>query len=170
MVSMSIANDGSNDDTTSMTTGETAVQTDDEGKAVLKDIPPGRYEVEVEHAKHAPFKVPAFELGADASQDLGTVKLTAGGSIAGSVKIPEGAEMFFAMVQLAPADGKQQDWQRVPAMQGKFKKAGLAPGKYKLRAADPSQSQDPSQEKYGPEVVVEVKSGETSKVTLELPR
>src|SRR5262249_47955833 len=101
---------------------------------------------------------------------LGTVKLTAGGSISGSVKVPDGAEMFFAMVQWAPVDGKEADWQRIPAMQGKFRKPGLAPGKYKLRAADPSQSPDPRQEKYGPEVTVEVKAGETTPVTLELPR
>jgi hypothetical protein len=171
-VSMSVEGDGnSGESTTSMSIGQTSVQTDAEGKAVLEGIPPGRYEVQVEYPEHASFLTPPFELGPDTASDLGSVKLVAGGAIGGEVKMrPLADGEPFPLVQIAPADGKPPLWQQVPAPNGKFRKTGLAPGSYRLRASNPAIGSGSGDQRHGPEVTTEVVAGATSKVTLELPR
>lgn len=168
MFSIAMTSSGNGDDEpqTSMMTNEQAVQTDDEGKATLEDVPPGRWRVEIEHNKHAPCKVPAFDLAPAAVLDLGVQKLTAGGTIAGDVEQDGEKGMMLAMVQIAREGQKDEDAERMPAMQGSFRKPGLAPGKYRLRAAGVGEAA----EHFGPWKEVEVKPGETARVKLEAPK
>ena len=166
MFSIAISGNGDDDSSTSMFSNEASVQTDDEGKATLKDVPPGHWQVEIEHNKHAPLTVPAFDLAPNMPLDLGTQKLTPGGSIAGEITKAGGDGVELAMVQVLRDGAKEDAAVRVPAPGGSFRKAGLAPGKYRLRANEPTQDA----ERWGPWVEVEVKSSETARVKLEVAK
>jgi Carboxypeptidase regulatory-like domain len=144
-----------------MSAGDPAARTDEDGAVVIKDVPPGKYELSIKHRRLATHQE-EIEILADAILDLGTKKLTSGGSVSGRIVFEDTDSMQMALVQLTTSDGKNTE--RTVSTGGRFRFSGLATGKYKVRAQRVGKANEP----WGPEETVEVKPGSTARTQLRL--
>jgi hypothetical protein len=165
MVSMSMTNDNEagGGETTMMTMGAQRARTDEDGVAVIEDVPVGDYTVRITHRKQAPFERKNVSIVEAQTCDLGRVELDAAGIIRGKVSTADGKAVPMAMVQSRAID--RDTWgEPTMAQGGSYRIQGLAAGKYKVRA-----NAMMAPEAFGPEVEVEVKAGETVAADLQLP-
>jgi hypothetical protein len=146
---------------TTMTFGAQKTRTDEQGVAVFEDVPVGEWKLELKHKSHAPADVGPVVVAERQTADAGDARLTAAGSVRGSVAGADGAAVRMAMVERRRVG--ETDWSEpVMAMGGKFRMPGLAAGRYELRA----RSVGIDNSDAGPVVEVEVKAGETTQADL----
>ncbi|MHC4079035.1 MAG: carboxypeptidase regulatory-like domain-containing protein, partial [Planctomycetota bacterium] len=100
-----ITNRGSGPQRVDMSAGNRSASTDEDGLVVIKDVPPGKYELEIQHRRHATHQEEIEVLG-DATLDLGTRKLTAGGAVSGRILFEDANQLQMANVELSTLDGK----------------------------------------------------------------
>ncbi len=165
MVMMSTAG-GSDGSETTMTLGggPPSVKTDADGRATVRDVPPGVYTVAVSHSRHQRKELEAIEVQAQGEHDLGGVQLSGAGAISGTIEVADGDVPLVTNVQAKRADGTGEP-QTSMAMRGAFRFEGLGPGRYELRArpVGPNAAQE-----WGAPEIVEVEAGRSSRVTLRL--
>jgi protocatechuate 3,4-dioxygenase beta subunit len=143
--------------------GAATARTDEDGRATLQDLPAGKYSVEIRHRMHVPKSIPDVQIADPDLRDLGTVPMTAGGSIRGSLLDASEQPVPFAMVVLTPAAGGRE--QRSMAQNGAFRFDSLAPGKYRVRAEQVGPNQPGARPQ---ETEVEVRAGPPTPVRLKL--
>jgi len=160
---VSITNQGSGPQRLDMSAGDRSASTDEDGQVVIKDVPPGKYDLSIKHRRFATHREQIEVLG-DATLDLGSKKLTSGGSVSGRIVFEAADQMQMAVVQLTTWDGK--DSNRTVSTNGRFRFSGLASGKYKVRAQRVGGNANAP---WGPEETVEVKPGRTARTKLKLP-
>jgi len=160
---ISITNRGSGPQRVDMSAGARSANTDEDGLVVIKDVPPGKYDLTIRHRRIATHREQIEVLG-DATLDLGTKKLTSGGSVGGRILFEDADQLQMALVQLTTLDGKNSE--RTVSTNGRFRFSGLATGKYKVRAQRIGGKPDAP---WGPEETVEVKPGRTARTKLKLP-
>jgi hypothetical protein len=164
MVMISV-NDEGGGETTEMRSGEQSVKTDEEGVAVLKDIPPGRYRIEIEHSRHAQHTTDEFTVAASATTDLGRAELDAGAAIRATIQ-GRGERPGHAFLELWAA-GSEQPARREAVLNGSVHLTGLAPGEYRLRARPIAPGEHGGE--FGPFATVVAESGQTASVVVRLP-
>jgi protocatechuate 3,4-dioxygenase beta subunit len=144
------------------------VTTDEDGQATIRDVPPGKYTVVVEHARHVERKKTDVQVGADATVDLGIVALAAGGQVRGTVVAPDGAQPAAFGVENVSYQrvGDTGQPKTTTALNYAFKLNGLEPGRWKFWTT----SFGGEQPRSGPPVEVEVKAGETAAVQVQQAR
>ncbi|MGB3969165.1 MAG: hypothetical protein WBO45_20695, partial [Planctomycetota bacterium] len=167
MVSMVMTADGGGGEapeTTTMTVGAPRAFADEDGVAVVEDVPVGDYTVRIKHKKYAPRELKAQSVVERQVTECGRVELGAAGHIRGRVLDAEGKPARMAMVQKCAAG--TEDWgEPEMAMGGNFRLSGLAAGKYRVRG----QAIGPTPSPYSTPVEVEVKAGETATTDVTLP-
>lgn len=172
MMVMSIStNDGDDDgEVSSMTLGGQRVRTGADGWAELADVPPGTYDVHLEHGKFAPADVRGQVVMERQVTECPRAELGAAGRVRGKVVAADGSPVRMALVRYvardAAADAPRPE--PVPAMGGAFTCKGLAPGKYTFKAQEMTMGPG-GPGAAGPEVEVVVVAGETATVELRLP-
>lgn len=142
--------------------GQPVVRTDEDGVARVEDVPPGAYEVEIEHTRHVAQTQADVQVRVGEVTSLGVIQLSAGGTIRGKVVDAEGGAPMIAVVELLRVG--DVDPQITTAMRGGFRYTGLEPGKYRVRARESGGSDVP----WGPSQEVEVTAGRTARVTAPL--
>ncbi len=160
---ISITNQGSGPQRVDMSAGARSAHTDEEGQVVIKDVPPGRYALSIRHRQFATHRE-EIDIPPDTTLDLGTRKLTSGGSVSGSILFEESNQVQMALVQITTWDGKNTE--RTVATEGRFHFSGLATGKYKVRARRIGGNAGAP---WGPEETVEVEPDRTARTKLKLP-
>jgi hypothetical protein len=171
MVAMTMTNDGGGADGAEMTTmrmGQQRALTDEDGVAVIDDVPIGEYTVRVKHRRHAPVELKQKLVVERQVTDCGRLELDAAGIVRGKVVGADGKPVRFAVVTCRPV-GAPQWGEPEFAQNGSFRVQGLAAGKYVLRAQSPGPGTDGGAPPTGPEVEVDVKAGETASVELRMP-
>ena len=166
MVMATLRGDAGGDgaETTSMTIGQQRAHTDEDGVAVIEDVPVGDYTVRIKHRKHSPLELQGKAVVERQVTDLGRIELGAAGQIRGKIVGADGKPPRMALVSSRPAE--RQDWSEpTMAQSGNYRLQGLAAGRYMVRA----QSLGQAESGYSPEVEVEVKPGETATADLQLP-
>lgn len=130
MFSAVSASSDDNETTSMQLGGPTSARTDEDGRAVLRDLPAGEYRVTIRHRTHVTKGIGEVQIPDPGQKDLGTIKLEQGASIRGSVVDGTGQPVQFAMVVLKDENGSEQ---RTMAQNGAFRFDSLKPGKYRLR-------------------------------------
>ena len=165
---ISITDRGSGPQRLDMSAGNRSANTDEDGVVVIKDVPPGKYELEIKHRRYATHQED-IEIVGDQTLDLGTKKLTPGGAVRGSVLFEDSDQnqprLQMARVELTTLDGK--DSETTVSTDGRFRFSGLAAGKYRVRAMALALGGDPNAP-WGPAETVEVKPGRTARAKLKL--
>jgi hypothetical protein len=167
-VMIAMATDGEGE-TMSLNSGAgRPVTTDEDGVATIRDVPAGKYALVIEHARHVEQKKSDVQVAAEATVDLGTVELAAGGQVRGTVVAPDGAQPASFGVENVYYQrvGDTGQPKSTTALNYAFKLNGLEPGRWKFWAV----SFGGEQAKNGPAVEVEVKAGETASVQLHQAR
>lgn len=165
VVAIGIMNDGGEGGSTiTMGSGAGTVTTDKDGRALLRDVPVGRYRCVVESERFAEHAVPDVEVTQGSTKDLGSQRLARAGSLRGRVRTADGSLARFAIVEILPLGGKESDRKIATAMGGTFRQGGLPTGRYTLRARSPETGDG-----LGPAVEVEVKAEEAAQVEVALP-
>lgn len=155
---------GAGPEMTTMTVGAQRAVTDEDGVAVVDDVPIGDYDLTVRHKKHAPAERPGQQVSERQETDCGTVQLAVAGQLRGRVVGADGKPPRMAMVQHR-ALGTAQWGEPTMAMGGAFRVPGLKPGRYQLRAQELGQTPGA----FSTEVEVEVVAGEIATTELKLP-
>jgi protocatechuate 3,4-dioxygenase beta subunit len=156
---------GSEGDEQSMELGPQtpSVHTGEDGRALLRDVPPGRYVLTVEHASHVTLSLPDVEVEARGERDLGSHQLAAGGALRGRIlNASAGEAPTVATVEYARVGSAEQP-KTTTAVGGGFRLTGLAPGRYSLRARVLGAATS-----WGAPQEVEVQPGATAEVSLEI--
>lgn len=167
MLSMRLDNGGGEPQATTMTMGQNRARTRADGSVEIDLVPPGSYTVRITDDAHAPRELLAQLVVENQTTDCGRVELQPAGHIAGTVVSPGGGRAGMALVSCRRIGDDQQQPRREPAMGGRFRLDGLAPGRYALRAQPMMQAGDA----WGPEVEVEVQAGrEPATVQVTLPK
>lgn len=162
VVLIGISSDGEGEETSSMTFGQERVMTDDDGIAVFKDVPIGRYTIKVESRSFAPGEKGDVAVVELQLTDCGTIELARGGQIRGRVTNAAG-KPTMAMVERRLAGSEAWDHGEM-AMRGNYRLTGLAPGRYEVRArAVGGNAGDPSEPQ-----AVEVFAGKTAVLDLNV--
>ena len=144
-----------------MTSGGEGITTDGEGRAEIRGVPPGTYDLRIKHADYAKVHR-VVVMGTDQSRDLGVIQVAEGCKIRGKLDWKNPPPNFaLASVEIAKADGSDPETEMSQHLRFKFE--GLAPGTYRLRA------RPVSAQNWGPPKTVEVRPGQTERVTLEIP-
>jgi len=144
--------------------------TDGQGKFVLTNIVEGTFQVRVSAEGHAPTARNDVESIADQTHDVGTIRLDAGGRIAGVCLDREGRPLD-GLVNCRNANGALLATK--PDIDGTFEFKELAAGDYTVSiqsaavGANPFTAMLDAQQTSLP---VTVKAGATTNVTLQLPR
>ncbi|MCB9872220.1 MAG: carboxypeptidase regulatory-like domain-containing protein [Planctomycetes bacterium] len=113
--------------------GAATVSTDGQGRAVLRDVPAGKFTLTIEHAEYSKF-TQTVEILKDQTKQLGKVVLQVGCSIRGRVKFPAGTTGAMAIARVeATLEGGGRPETKV-TQNGSFRFDGLKPGKYTVRA------------------------------------
>ncbi len=115
-------------------------RTNNRGEFQLALLAPGTYQVHVEHEDHTRLIVKDKELGEGQSIDLGTLAMSAGGTIRGTVLDAAGNVMPRAQVVLRGDDGVTS-YLEYTDTSGRYVFSHVKPGSYKLSAARRSPSQ-----------------------------
>lgn len=163
--------DGEGDgEMSSMTLGGQRVRTGADGFAELADVPPGTYDVHLEHGKFAPGDVRGQVVVERQVTECPRAELGAAGRVRGKVVAADGSPVRMALVRYvardAAADAPRPE--PVPALGGAFTCKGLAPGKYTFKAQEMAMGPG-GPGAPGPEVEVVVVAGETATAELRLP-
>lgn len=173
MVSISMRNDESGGEATTMTMGAERARTGADGWAEIDDVPAGSYDLHLEHDKHVPADKKAQLVTENGITDCGRVELGQAGRIRGKVVTADGKAVRMALVQRRPVGGAaaaEGQEQPQPAMGGNFKFDAVPPGRYLLKAQELVIGQGGAAPgAFGPEVEIEVKAGETAPAELHLP-
>jgi protocatechuate 3,4-dioxygenase beta subunit len=159
-VMISMVADSSDTESMTFLSGDTSTTTDEDGKAEMKDVPPGKYSLTIEHARHMKHVSKDVTVVAQNTTDVGTLRLVAGGQLKGTVTLADGTPVQFAQVQITPVGGGESE--RAMAMNGAFKVGALKPGKYRVSASEPAMP-------WSEPVEVEIKADETANVRVSLP-
>lgn len=147
----------------SMQSGPGRVRTDDDGLAMIEEVPPGEWVVTVEHGKHCNARGEKLVVADGKETDAGWIAMDPAGSVRGKVTgIPADDPVGGAMVVVKRIDRPDGDERRETAMGGTFRIERLAPGEYELRAS----SIGPGEPKEGPTQRVTVRAGEVTRVDL----
>jgi protocatechuate 3,4-dioxygenase beta subunit len=162
VVMIATIDNNSDAESMSISSGDNSTTTDEDGKAELKDVPPGKYSLTIEHARHVKHVQKDVTVVAQGATPLGTLRLIAGGQLKGTVVGADGSPVQFAQVQVAPAAGG--DSERAMAMNGVFRVGSLKPGRYRVTANQPGIGEQRSEP-----VEVEIKADETANVRVSLP-
>lgn len=162
MVMIAVNNDGGNE-TTEMRTGEQSVKTDDDGVAVLQDVPPGKYALEIDHSRHMKHTTGELSVTANSTTDAGQIKLDVGGAIAGKLVDSTSERPGHALVELYE-EGATDARESEPALGGSFRFTGLKPGKYRVRARPLGESAG----EWGPFEEIQVERGKSVPVRVRL--
>ncbi|MET0555198.1 MAG: carboxypeptidase regulatory-like domain-containing protein [Vicinamibacteria bacterium] len=116
--------------------------TSEDGRFTLSNVSAGDYVVSVSAAEMAAATVPGVKVAEGQSVDVGTVKLTAGGIVRGTVVDQTGAGVSGAAVAVAPLP---QNWMTSgPPVEvstdaaGAFELKGVAPGSADIGASHPN--------------------------------
>ena len=111
-----------------------AATSDGEGRFAIEHVVPGRYDLWVAAAGHAPLRVPGVEVPAPPEAgDLGSVSLQPGAEVAGRVRDADGAAIAGAEVRGVYRDafswgGEDEPPTTKTGADGRFVLADLAPG------------------------------------------
>lgn len=147
----------------SMQSGPGRVRTDDEGAALLEEVPPGEYVASVEHPKHSSKRSEKLVVVEGQETDAGWVVLEPAGNIRGKVTgLSADDPIGGAMIVVKRVDRDDGEERRETAMGGSFRIDRLAPGEYELRAS--ALGQDDA--KAGPPQRVTVRAGEVTRIDL----
>lgn len=163
MVTMTLAGDDQDAETTTMTVGDQSATTDGEGWATIVDVPVGTYDLAISHKKFADASVKQQVVAAQQTTESGRCEMQAAGRLRGIVRTADGGVAKMALVATRPIDGSEWSPPEV-AMGGKVSVGRLASGRYKVRAQSMGEGVH-----YGPEVEVEIRGGEATDVELRLP-
>lgn len=155
MFSMVMNNGNAGPESTTMTMGQSRKQTGADGTVEIEDVPPGIYTVRVTDAAHSDCELAAQQVIERQTTDCGKVEMQAAGHIRGTVSGADGRPGAMALVFCRRIGDDEAEPRREPAMGGRFKFDGLAPGRYALKAQQLMGEAQP----FGPEVEVEVQAG-----------
>ncbi|MFO1053997.1 MAG: carboxypeptidase regulatory-like domain-containing protein [Planctomycetota bacterium] len=163
---MSRSTDGGDDSrSVRMQGGPGSVRTDDEGRATLEDVPPGEYELVVEHNKHIDGKLDKIVVADGAPTDAGSIELQPAGNLRGKVTgFAADDQIRAAMVVLHKVGAPAGEERRETAMSGSFHIERLAPGDYEIHA----EALGSGEPKPGPSRTVTVSAGETARIEIPL--
>jgi protocatechuate 3,4-dioxygenase beta subunit len=144
-------------------------KSDAEGYFELDLLNPGRYRVKVEHGQHTTEMLRGVVVSEGAAADVGSITLTAGGIVQGTLYDGSGAVVPRGFVRLMRADHDETFTYQVRSdAEGNYSIANVKPGAYKLSATRGNDA-DPFEgllDQQSSEVVVNVTDGTT--VTREL--
>lgn len=147
----------------SMQSGPGRVRTDDEGAALLEEVPPGEYVASIEHPKHSSKRSEKLVVVEGKETDAGWVVLDPAGSIRGKVTgLPADDPIGGAMIVVKRVDRDDGEERRETAMGGSFRIDRLAPGEYELRAGVLGRDDSTT----GPPQRVAVRAGEVTRIDL----
>lgn len=163
MVSMVTTDGSGGPGETTMTLGSRRVRTDDDGLAVIPEVPVGTYVIEISHRRYAKNTLRQVVVVERQPTDCGRVEMSGAGTIRGKVTGSDGKTVGMAMVQHRKVGTTSEDSDM--AMGGSYRVGGLEAGKYEVRA----QGVGPGEAKFSPWREVEVKAGDTAVVDLQLP-
>ncbi len=161
------SNDSGGDSTQSieMRPGSGRKRAGPDGVAVIEDVPPGSYTVEVTHPDRARQTVADVVVADQQVVEVGPVKLTQAGGVRGQVTgFGDDDTMRGAMLELRK-QGSSDDPRREAAMGGHFEIGELAPGDYELRARAFGAGPDRS---FGPWTAATVHAGGFTDVDVPL--
>ncbi len=165
MISVDVNQDeDASSSTVTMGDGPGTVKTDEDGLAVLEDIPPGEYTLVVRHSRHVVKRVPEIVVTDGGSTDTGTLALENGGFISGRVTGLRKDGMQIALVEIR-AVGSKEEPRRETAMRGTFRVDGLRPGAYQVRAQELGID---TEAVWGPPTEVTVTAGKTARIDVPL--
>ncbi len=155
---------GDSQETTTMTMGNQRAFTDEDGIAVIEDVPVGDYTVSIRHKKFAPKEVAGKVVVERQVTDCGRVELSAAGQIRGRVLDSNGKTVRMAIVQTCPI-GTDAWGEPTMAQGGAFRVTGLAPGKHRVRAQEIGMTQGA----FSEPIEVEVKGGDVVPLDVQVP-
>ncbi|MBL8753410.1 MAG: carboxypeptidase regulatory-like domain-containing protein [Planctomycetes bacterium] len=151
-------------ESTTMTMGSQRTFTDEDGFAVVEDVPVGEWTVRLTHKKHAPKELTGKVVAERAQTECGKIELTAAGQLRGRVLDANGKVVRMAMVQTCPA-GTENWGEPAFAQGGNYRVTGLAPGKVRVRTQQIGMTPGP----WSEPVEAEVKGGETTTLDVQVP-
>ncbi|MCB9879339.1 MAG: carboxypeptidase regulatory-like domain-containing protein [Planctomycetes bacterium] len=157
--------DSSGGEESTMTFGRQSVKTDADGYATIEDVPVGDYTLKVEQKRFSPASKTEVTVVEQQRTDCGTIELDVAGVVRGTVKDEDGSTVAMALVERRLV-GESEWSEREVAQGGRFRLAGLTPGRYELRARRIGGQNGPA----GDVVEVEVKGGETATADLIAPK
>jgi protocatechuate 3,4-dioxygenase beta subunit len=155
---------GDSSEQTTMTMGNQRTLTDEDGFAVVEDVPVGDWTVRLTHKKHAPKELTGKTVAERVQTECGKVELTAAGLLRGRVLDQNGKIVRMAMVQTCPA-GTENWGEPAFAQGGNYRVTGLAPGKLRVRTQSLGMTPGP----WSEPVEIEVKGGETTTLDVQVP-
>ncbi len=167
MVTSNVDSSGPSNTTVEVGGGASTVSTDEDGVALLEDIPPGDYVLEIKHTRFADQKIEEIKVTDGRVTEQGKVSMSPAGFIRGSVTgFGEDAGMRMALVRLKQV-GSDAEPKRQPAINGSFSFDGLRPGMYELSAK--RLGIGGGNQEWGTSQIVEVVAGKRVRPQLELP-
>jgi protocatechuate 3,4-dioxygenase beta subunit len=147
-----------------------------DGSFAIDGLAPGRYEIEVVGAGHAPARFARSRLDGGQEVDLGTLTLAAGVPLAGRVlDDADGSPVPGARLRIDPGSGPTS-WVGDPGQDaavtdehGRFSFEGLAPERYTISVQHPAfaplrRSVEPASPASPPELVLRLRAGGTLRV------
>jgi hypothetical protein len=139
-----------------------AARTGADGRAELAELPAGSYRIHIRHRERVTATVDAVEVRDGERTEVGTVRLVAGGTFAGSLQgLPE-VGFVFAEVELVPIDGATTETIKRQANQREFEFTAIPAGRYRVRARNAVASNV----EWGPSREVELRAGRRTELAL----
>ncbi len=140
-------------------------RTTEQGWAQIDEVPAGDYVLHVRHEDYVAKTTQAQSVHEASTTECEHIPLSRAGQIRGNVHVPEDVRPGAVVVEARPAG--TAIWSApTQAESGAYRLAGLAPGKYLIRARTVSHTGT----RCSPEVEVAVEPGATSTIDLRLPR
>ena len=163
-VSLVMTTDGS-EESASVLSGAKRAKTNAQGVALVEDVPPGTYQVQLSAQRFIDGEVADQLVVEGGVTECGTVALKQSGRIRGDIVDNNGDSIPLALV-LAFKVGGDGAPKPQPALGGTYMLDSLEPGKYRLSA---SRLGNGGRGAQGPEIEVEVVGGETATQRLTVP-
>jgi len=136
MVAVVRGDGGDDSSTTSISAGAPSATSDAIGEVEIGRVPEGKYTVRVEHPRHVTTTKPDVQVQDGATTDLGSLAMAPGGELRGRVTAEDGSAVRFSSIEVTPLPSGEV--RNEPAMNGSFRIGGLAAGRYRVRATQPS--------------------------------
>ncbi len=144
-----------------MSSGNANIETDENGRAEIPGVPPGKYTLTIQHPEYAKVTKIVDVVG-DQVKDVGDIAATAGCKVRGKIQ-HEGkpGPLNLVNVEIRNDSGFRD---ATMSRDGTFRFTGLKAGTYKVRA------QAIGEEDWGPVKTIEVNPDRPARVTVVVPK